>query len=60
MVTFVVSDLHGCYNEFLEMLELIKFKDTDKMIVLGDVIDRNWGGVKLLHHIRNFKEVYNE
>ena len=29
MSKYVISDLHGEYDKFLKMLELIDFKDTD-------------------------------
>ena len=29
MSKYVMSDLHGEYDKFLQMLELIDFKDTD-------------------------------
>ena len=29
MSKYVMSDLHGEYNRFFKMLELINFKDTD-------------------------------
>jgi serine/threonine protein phosphatase 1 len=46
-----MSDLHGCYNEFIKMLELIKFSKEDKLYILGDVIDRGKDSIKLLRYI---------
>lgn len=40
MSTYVMSDIHGCYNEFLSMLEKIGFSDKDRLIIAGDHIDR--------------------
>lgn len=38
---FVVGDLHGQYNKFLKLLEVIKFDRTkDRMFSVGDLIDR--------------------
>ena len=51
MSTYVVSDLHGHYNEFIELLCDIKFNKNDKMYVLGDVIDRGAEPLKLLNFI---------
>lgn len=39
-MTYVIADIHGEYYKFIKMLELIEFKDTDRMYILGDVIDR--------------------
>ncbi|WP_270470146.1 metallophosphoesterase [Faecalibacillus faecis] len=37
---YVMSDLHGEYEKYKEMLSLINFKDEDVLYVLGDVVDR--------------------
>ncbi len=38
-MTYVVSNLHGNYTKFKELLKTINFKDTDLMYILGDVVD---------------------
>jgi len=48
---YVISDLHGCYDKFIKMLELIEFKQEDIMYILGDVIDRGEDSIKLLQYI---------
>lgn len=47
---YVTSDLHGYpMPDFMRLLDKAKFSDTDDLIVLGDVIDRNGdGGVSIL------------
>lgn len=45
---YVMSDLHGRYDEFLEMLELIQFHDDDYLFILGDLVDRGTQGMKLI------------
>lgn len=47
-LTYCISDIHGEYNRYLAMLELIDFSDTDTLYVLGDVIDRGDDGVDIL------------
>ena len=37
---YVMSDLHGCYQEYLKALKAIDFQDDDQLFVLGDVVDR--------------------
>lgn len=32
MNTYVMSDIHGCYDEFQQMLEKIHFSDRDLLI----------------------------
>ena len=45
---YVMSDIHGCYDKYLAMLSEIRFKSTDILYILGDVIDRGPDGVKIL------------
>ena len=40
MATYVIADIHGEYNMFLELLDKIGLKPTDTLYILGDVIDR--------------------
>lgn len=47
-MTYVMSDLHGCYNLYQRMLQKINFSDNDTLYIIGDVIDRGEEGVKLL------------
>lgn len=28
---YVMSDIHGCYDEYIRMLELINFSDEDEL-----------------------------
>ena len=36
---YVVSNLHGNYAKFKELLKVISFRDTDIMYVIGDIVD---------------------
>lgn len=41
MKTFAISDIHGCYIEFIELLGKMNIDFVnDQMIILGDLIDR--------------------
>ncbi len=57
MRTFVISDIHGYYEPFIKMLELLDLKDDDKLYVVGDVIDRGDEGIKLIQDIMARKNV---
>lgn len=39
MSTYVISDIHGCYEQFLLLLEKIRFGADDQLILAGDAID---------------------
>ena len=43
-----MSDIHGCFDKYQEMLELIEFVPRDTLYVLGDVIDRGPDGIRIL------------
>lgn len=40
MMIYVMSDIHGHYDQFMEMLKIIDFKNEDELYVLGDCIDK--------------------
>lgn len=45
---YVISDIHGCYNEYITALKTINFSDNDILYVLGDCIDRGYASIKVL------------
>ena len=47
MSTYVMSDLHGQYELYREMLKKIEFDSgVDMLYVLGDILDRGSGSLK--------------
>ena len=50
---FACSDLHGKYNIFKSILN--KIDETDRVIVLGDVVDRGENGFRILKEILSDK-----
>lgn len=52
-MTYVISDIHGCYTEFLELLDKIGFCDDDELFVLGDAMDRGPEPIKAIHDLMN-------
>lgn len=48
MSVYVMADIHGEYNKFLAILELINFNDADELFILGDIIDRGPDPIKLV------------
>ncbi|MDE7311604.1 MAG: metallophosphoesterase [Eubacterium sp.] len=56
MSTYVISDIHGCYEQFLLLLEKIGFCDTDRLILAGDYIDRGAGSFEMLQWLENCSE----
>lgn len=52
-MTYIMSDLHGCWEKYRGMLEQIAFSSTDQLYILGDVIDRGPDGIKILRDMMN-------
>ena len=54
---YVMSDIHGCYDEFIKMLELIKFNKDDTLYIIGDVCDRGDNPMKVLLHMMEHENI---
>lgn len=53
MNTYVMSDIHGCYDTFISLLKKIKFADNDQLILAGDYIDRGLQSFEMLRWLEN-------
>src|SRR6185369_9504922 len=38
--TIVVGDIHGCFDELLDLIEVLKLKSDDRLIAVGDLITK--------------------
>lgn len=47
-MTYVISDIHGCFDQFKALLKKINFGDRDIMYVLGDIVDYGEQPMELL------------
>lgn len=61
MSTIVIGDIHGCYNELKEMIETLEKngeyrRGIDKLVFLGDYIDRGEDSRLVIEFIRNLQE----
>lgn len=56
MSTYVIGDVHGCYNKFLNILDLINYQDDDEIICVGDYIDRGEQNYEMLRWIENYPD----
>ena len=48
MATYCMSDIHGDYEKYRAMLAKIDLEDRDTLFVIGDVVDRGTGSMKIL------------
>lgn len=61
MRIFATSDVHGYYSIWKKALDeaQIDFENGDKLIILGDLIDRGSESFECLQHAHNLKKTYN-
>ena len=58
-MVYCISDLHGCYDEFMALLEKIKFDPSnDAIYILGDVVDRGERPIDCLKYIMKTDKIY--
>lgn len=48
MSTWVVGDIHGCYDTFQKLLKNPEIKEDDTIILIGDIIDRGPDSYKMI------------
>lgn len=50
-MTYVMSDIHGEYSSFLELLSKINFSDNDILYICGDMIEKGPDSIRLAKYI---------
>ena len=50
-MTYILSDIHGHEGRFRSILKQIRLQPEDTLYILGDVIDRNPEGIRILLEI---------
>lgn len=58
-VVYVVSDLHGCYDKYMKLLERLNMTSDDALYLLGDIVDRGNGGMKIVLDLIDRKNVFS-
>lgn len=56
-MTYVMADVHGYYDKYLDFLHYVNFCDEDTLYIIGDLIDRGSDGIKLLQDVMKRKNV---
>lgn len=57
-MVYVMTDIHGDFYHFYQMLVLINFSRSDKLFILGDVLDKGEENLCLLDFIRGTSNIY--
>lgn len=48
--TLVIGDIHGCYDELLQLLDMAGITSTDRVIAVGDLVDRGPKSQAVIEH----------
>lgn len=54
---YVIADIHGCYEEYMELMQKIKLSEKDQLYILGDALDRGPEPMKVLLDIMKRQNV---
>ena len=57
-MTYVISDIHGNYQKFKDILSMISFRDSDTLYVLGDIVDCGEESMELIADLSVRVNVY--
>ena len=58
--TWAISDIHGCYKTFLNLAAILDSKGWDKLVFLGDYIDRGTDSRAVIDIIREYQNDYGD
>jgi len=59
MRTIIIGDIHGCYKEFMALLKQVRYQSRkDRLILLGDLMDRGPLSYEMLHWAIRWKKKY--
>ena len=54
---YVTSDIHGCYDQYLRLIQRLELKEDDTLYILGDIVDRGDGGIEIIKDVMKRKNV---
>ena len=57
-MTYVMSDIHGSYQQFLSILDQISFQESDTLYIVGDLLDYGEEAMELIEDISLRLNVY--
>lgn len=57
MRTIVIGDIHGCVNTLQKLLKRVSIRENDRIIFLGDYIDRGPDSVGVVEFIMDLKSM---
>lgn len=60
MKTVIIGDIHGCLEEFETLLEKCNIEEDDRLILLGDLMDRGPESYGVFQKVKQMKETMGE
>eukprot|EP01026_Neomeris_dumetosa_P021924 TRINITY_DN19074_c1_g1_i1.p1 TRINITY_DN19074_c1_g1~~TRINITY_DN19074_c1_g1_i1.p1 ORF type:complete len:291 (+),score=21.06 TRINITY_DN19074_c1_g1_i1:314-1186(+) len=52
----IVGDIHGCFDEFEDLLNICKYsKDSDQLILVGDLVNKGPKSIEVIQKCRELK-----
>lgn len=57
-MNYAISDIHGCYNMYIKLLEKIKFSSADILYVIGDICDRGDHSIEVYQDLMKRENVH--
>ena len=57
---YAMSDIHGQYELFRNLMKQIPLGKDDTLYVLGDVVDRGSASIKILQYMMTNPNIYAE
>ncbi len=51
MKTFAIGDVHGCFDALLAVVQLAGISEQDRVVWLGDFVDRGPDSAKVIQHL---------
>lgn len=57
MATYLIGDVHGCYDELIALLQQVEFTpDADTLWLTGDLVARGPGSLDVLRYVKSLGE----
>ena len=54
---YVISDIHGCYREYMALLHQLCLSENDHLYILGDAVDKGPAPIKVMQDLIHRKNM---